>query len=39
VVEQGEREDTEFLKDSEEKGVTIDLKNSEKLKNVAATSE
>jgi protocatechuate 3,4-dioxygenase beta subunit len=47
-VEQDEWEDTDFLKDSEEKGVTIDVKNSDtkaialKLihaKNAAATSE
>jgi len=29
-VEQGEWEDTDFLKDSEEKGVTIDLKGSDR---------
>jgi hypothetical protein len=28
-VEQGEWEDTDFLKDSEEKGVTVDLKGSD----------
>jgi hypothetical protein len=28
-VEQGESEDTDFLKDSEEKGVTVDLKGSD----------
>ena len=45
-VEQGEWEDTDFLKDSEEKGVTIDLKGSDtkaielkliQLKGTAAT--
>jgi hypothetical protein len=29
-VEQGEWEDTDFLKDSEDKGVTIDLKGSDR---------
>jgi len=46
-VEQGEWEDTDFLKDSEEKGVTLDLKGSDtkpielkliQLKNTAAAS-
>jgi hypothetical protein len=27
--EQGELEDTDFLKDSEEKGVSLDVKNSD----------
>jgi hypothetical protein len=47
-VEQGEWEDTDFLKDSEEKGVTIEVKNNEKkaielkliqVKNAAVASE
>ena len=46
-VEQGEWEDADFLKDSDEKGVTVDLKGSDtkaielkliQLKNTAATS-
>jgi len=47
-VEQGEWEDTDFLKDSEEKGVTVDLKGSDtkaielkliQLKNTATAQE
>jgi hypothetical protein len=47
-VEQGEWEDTDFLKDSEEKGVTVDLKGSDikaielkliQLKNTAMATE
>jgi hypothetical protein len=47
-VEQGEWEDTDFLKDSEEKGVTIDLNGSDtkaiamkliQLKNAATARE
>jgi hypothetical protein len=47
-VEQGEWEDTDFLKDSEEKGITIDLKGSDtkaieltliQLKNTATARE
>ena len=46
--EQGELEDTDFLKDSEEKGVTIDLKGGDtkgielrliQMKSTATTSE
>ena len=47
-VEQGEWEDADFLKDSEEKGATVDLKGSDtkaielkliQMKNTARTSE
>ena len=47
-VEQGEWEEMDFLKDSEEKGVTVDLKGSDtkaielkliQVKNAVATRE